>query len=193
MDRHLAAPRRRGQWRMTNSRRTQTARLVITIVVALCSVGLLGLGIAAWTLPETPEVHLSAGTPVRLHRSPPLSEGQVIFVSKQVRLDGTGPDAALACTLTRGSTTRPVTTPANPSIGERARQRDALRPVLVVGATHGDESLACSGTAVAAGAVWLLPVRTGVPFRALVVTIAGIGLLGVALLFHFGRLLAKEG
>ena len=193
MDRHHAPPHRRGLRRMTNSRRTQTARLILTTVLALCSVGLLGLGIAAWSLPETPEVHVTAGKPVQLHRSPPLSEGQVIFVSKQVQLNGTGPDEVLTCTLTRDSSTTSMTTTADPSIGERARHRDALRPVLAVGTTDGNESMTCSGTAVASGAVWLLPTRVGVPFRALVVTIAGIGLLGMALLVHFGRVLAKEG
>ena len=38
-----------------------------------------------------------------------------------------------------------------------------------------------------------MPVRVGVPFRALVATVAGIGLLGLALIIHFGRLLDREG
>ena len=117
----------------------------------------------------------------------------MVFVSKDIGLDGTGPDSALSCSITRESSTSRVTAPADPSIGERAREDTALRPVLRIGATHGDETLHCSGTAAESGAVWVMPVRVGVPFRALVATVAGIGLLGLALIIHFGRLLDREG
>ncbi|WP_253694298.1 hypothetical protein [Cutibacterium modestum] len=193
MERPLAASRHRSKWRYTNSRRLQAVRVILTIVVSISSIVLLVLGIAAWSLPETEDIHLISASTVHLQKSPPLSQGQVVFVSKDIGLDGTGPDSALSCSITRESSTSRVTAPADPSIGERAREDTALRSVLRIGATHGDETLHCSGTAAESGAVWVMPVRVGVPFRALVATVAGIGLLGLALIIHFGRLLDREG
>ncbi|MEA5638445.1 hypothetical protein [Cutibacterium granulosum] len=193
MDRSSTTAHRRGKWRFTNSRRVQRTRLAVTIVALIGSVLLLALGIAAWSLPETDDIHVSPGSTVHLHRSPPLSRGQAVFVDKSIEFGSSERESILSCTLTRSSTTERVVSPADPSIGERARENTALRPVLSLGTTKGNETLDCSGFAVDTGAVWVLPVRVGVPFRALVVTLAGIGLLGVALLVHFGRLLAHEG
>lgn len=183
--------RRHSSWRYTNSRRTQTLRFVLTVVVAIGSMVLLTLGIASWSLPETDDIQLTST--VELQKSPPLSAGQTVFVSKDIDLSGSDRDAVLSCSITRGSNTSKVTTPADPSIGERVRKHTALKAVWQLGATHGDETLHCSGTAVDAGAAWVMPARVGVPFRALVATIAGIGLLGLALLINFGRLQGREG
>lgn len=193
MHRQRSAGRHPNQWRMTNSRRAQGLRLAATIVTSLCSLTLLALGIAAWSMPETEEVHVRPGATVHLHRSPPLSEGQAVFVSKSVNSTALRSGSVLSCSLTRESTRTKLGARADPSIGERARENTALRPLWKIGTTKGTETVRCSGSAVDAGAVWIMPVRVGVPFRALVVTLAGIGLLGLALLIHFGRLLAREG
>ena len=75
MERPLAASRHRSKWRYTNSRRLQAVRVILTIVVSISSIVLLVLGIAAWSLPETEDIHLISASTVHLQKSPPLSQG----------------------------------------------------------------------------------------------------------------------
>ena len=103
MERPLATPRHRSKWRYTNSRRLQAVRVILTIVVSIGSIVLLALGIAAWSLPETEDIHLISASTVHLQKSPPLSQGQVVFISKDIKLDGTRPDSTLSCSITRES------------------------------------------------------------------------------------------
>ncbi|MBK8730814.1 MAG: hypothetical protein IPM00_16370 [Tetrasphaera sp.] len=169
--------------RRTNSLRAHRVSLVVASMAALAGVAAIVVGVIAWTMDRPQPQQLVDSTSTTIGASPWFDAGTTIFVARPEGQPVRTP-AALGCTVyTPGEPDRPLRTAADPDVlGTRVVAEVSLLPVVTIGPTGPTERVMCNGGGMREAIVWLLPTTPGPSKTPLSIVVAGIALLGLAVL-----------
>lgn len=184
--------RRSNRWRRTDTARSYRRALIMACVFAAGGVLAIVVSVISAVQPEQAPVRIGPN-PVAAGRDTPwFNAGSTVFAT--LKPDGSRPRPAdLQCILRRDGVTRLLVSDAGSGrVGSRVVDGKSVYPAVTVGRVSASDRISCSGPWTGHVDLWLLPTTVGARTTSLALAIAGVALLGCAVLTHpRGRSLSR--
>lgn len=179
----IARKGRRGRLRgTTDATKAHRRSIVIAGLLVVTAIGLVGVGLYAWSETDPAPVRVEADAPTPLGATPLFDPGSTLFVPEgQAGREPTD----LGCVVRTADGSRVLDRRSDiDAVGTRVLDEESLAPMVEIGAVKEGHILTCAGPAAGYTGMYVLPTHAGVPRIPLALVVAGIAALGAAALVH---------